>query len=53
MGIRVCKFGGSSVATFERMRAVATIIAARAQERPTVVVVLPSLVAPVISKTLS
>ncbi|KIG14159.1 Aspartokinase [Enhygromyxa salina] len=35
----VMKFGGSSVADFDRMRRVAQIIAATASERPTVVVV--------------
>ncbi|PRP90514.1 Aspartokinase [Enhygromyxa salina] len=35
----VMKFGGSSVADFERLRRVAEIIATRARERPTVVVV--------------
>ncbi|EDM73860.1 aspartate kinase [Plesiocystis pacifica SIR-1] len=35
----VMKFGGSSVADFDRLRKVAGIVAARARQRPTVVVV--------------
>jgi len=35
----VMKFGGSSVADFDRVRRVASIVAAHARERPTVVVV--------------